>query len=950
MNKRSFVFVLVFVVSFVMIAWVGSWLQLKDIRPVAIREASETDWVTAVHDDILAAEYQISPQNDAYQAPNRENQFRTYFNEQGITIVPRADAALDWTWELQLVRAGDRVIAAEATVPVLTVDQNKVTYARRDIAEWYINDVNGLEQGFTVYEPVAEDAILELDLAISGDLIPVMVSGNDAIDFAAAGGAHVLRYADLYAFDANGRILPSHMSLVDLDDNQQAIRLSVDTVAAAYPLTIDPVASTAPWQAFITEDANFGFDVSDAGDVDGDGYDDVIVGANWFDSGQAKEGAAFLYYGSAAGLSQTYDWMVQSNSAQAQLGYAVSTAGDINNDGYDDLIVGAPGYLGTGGAFIFFGDASGPATAADIVLEGGQDASKFGFSVSTAGYVNNDSFADVIVGAPEYDGSWGADEGRAYVYYGSGSGLSSTPDWTSEIDEQFEAPGAKFGFSVDTAGDFDQNGFDDVVIGAPKANPDGEAGLIVIFPGAPTGLPNSGGVAASSDGYKDYGDFNTFPPAEFGYAVAGVGDVNGDNIDDILVGAPANEDGQLGDKGAAFLFLGATDRFTTSTGANLLISLSDQDTRFGADVHGAGDVNKDGLSDFIIGVPMYDGSTNTGAAYVVLGDENILSNLVSLGYFGEQPGSFYGGSVSGMGDVNGDGYDDFVVGAPEHNTAVSSIGQAFGYYGYGTIRGLTAVNDSPVVLNEVVNFNAAITEGGHVDYSWDFGDDKVGVGADPSHMYDMPGLYTATVTVENPLRVMTATTLVAVTVDQLVTPENGGVFSYTNSMGQGTGVNVPPGAVDSARSLSINPLGKESLTQPEPTNPIDYYFDLGADDPRRIYFPVMFNRNSGSSLVNTQVVDTNGASRVEGETAVAACPTGHFCFNKPVIITITYNEDLLPPTASETELTLTFWDNETNEWVDAATTCDPTSTYNYFPAQDFFTIEVCHFSRFGVVH
>jgi len=946
-NKRSFIFALIFIVSFVMVVGVGSWLQPQDIRPVAVSEVSETDWVTAVHDDILAAEYQISQQDAVYLAPNRENQFRTYFNEQGVTVVPSTDDGLDWVWELQLVKAGDLPIVAEESTPVLTVDQNKVTYARGAISEWYINDVHGLEQGFTVHEPVAKDAVLELDLAISGDLIPVMVAGNNAIDFAAVGGAHVLRYADLVAFDANGRLLPSHMSLVDLDDNQQAIRLSVDTVAAAYPLTIDPLASTAPWQAFITQNANFGVDVSDAGDVNGDGFDDVIVGASWFTQGQTNEGAAFLYYGSANGLSQTFNWMVQSNSAQAQLGYAVSTAGDINNDGYDDLIVGAPGYLAKGGAFIFFGKASGPAATANIVLIGEQNGSKFGYSVSTAGYVNNDNFADVIVGAPEYDGTAGANQGRAYVYYGRTSGVATSPNWTAEIDSQEGGfDGDLFGHSVDTAGDFDSNGFDDVVIGAPYYAPDGVTGLVAIFPGANSGLPNSGGVATLADGYDDIAGYN--PDSELGFSVAGAGDVNGDNFDDVIVGAPSYVGGQ-GPEGAAFLYLGNANRFGGSPSSyDFPLNPPQQGSLFGNDVDGAGDINRDGFDDLIIGAPLYDNvQTDGGAALIYLGSSDPTWSLFDIGYFGEQKDSVYGTAVSTAGDVNNDGHDDFLVGAPKQNTAVSSIGQAFGYYGYGVISGLTAVNNSPALANESVKFEAAFTDGGYATYSWNFGDTGIGVGAKPSHAYTLPGIYMATVTVENPLSVMTATTQVVVTVDGLVTPGNGGSVSYTNSMGQGTGVVVPPGAVGSARSLSITPLGKADLTQPEPTDPIDYYFDLGAGDPRRIFLPFVMN---GASQVSSQVVSPNGTSGVDGETAVAACPTGHFCFLKPVTITITYNEDLLPPLASETELTLTFWDDELGTWVDAKTTCDPLSEYNYFPAQDFFTIEVCHFSRFGVVH
>lgn len=954
MNKRSFIFVYLFLMAFVLVLGGVAWMERADKEPIDVDGVGVT-WETAVSHDISTAEYKISqqalaPGRAVYQAPNRENQFRTYFNDDGIIVVPRTEDDFGWTWGLQLVQAGSLDLVANDAKAVLSVNQNQAIYDWGTFSEWYINDVNGLEQGFTIESPVTDDAVLALDLAITGDLMPVMVDGNNAIDFASNNGAHVLRYADLVAFDANGRILPSHMSLVDLDSDQQAIRLSVDTVAAAYPLTIDPVASTAPWQAFITEDANFGFDVSDAGDVNGDGYDDVIVGANWFDGGEANEGAAFLYYGSAAGLSQTYAWMVESDQAQAEMGHSVSTAGDINDDGYSDLIVGAPGYLGIGGAFIFLGDIGGPAPAADIVLEGEQDASKFGFSVSTAGYVNDDNFADVIVGAPYYDGDVYLDRGRAYVFYGDGSGVNSNPDWIAEINTF--ADGDLFGFAVDSAGDFDGNGFDDVVIGAPYYDFDGETGLVAVFPGSAAGLPNSGGIANLGDSYDQYGQSDS----EFGFSVAGAGDINGDTFDDVIVGAPNyDNDSQPPDTlGAAYLYLGNSDRFlTTPSGYDAQLVPTQLNSLFGYDVDGAGDIDQDNFDDLIIGAPRYDDDqTDSGAAFVYLGNSAITWSGFDIGYFGEQPKAVngFGTAVSTAGDVNGDGHDDFLVGAPEHVTAVSSIGQAFGYYGYKPISGLTAVNDSPALVNEAINFDAFITIGGYTTYSWDFGDSTFGVGPNPSHAYEMPGIYTATVTAENPVSIVTATTVVSVTVDGLITPGNGGSVRYTNSKGQGTGVKVPAGAVGKVLSMSFTPLNKRDLTQPEPTNSIDYYFDLETGEPRQTYLPIVLKAVPDASLASSQVTAVEGSNGVNGETAVSNCPAGHFCFLAPVTITITYNEALLPDGTDENTLTLTFWDDETKKWIDAATTCDPVSKYDRYPDQNYFTIDVCHFSRFSVVH
>ena len=723
------------------------------------------------------------------------------------------------------------------------------------------------------------------------------------------------------------------------------LRLSADTAAASTNVTTLS-ASSAQWESYISQDANFGIDVSDAGDVNGDGYDDVIVGADWYSNGQTNEGAAFLYYGSANGLSQTYDWMTESNEAQAELGYSVSSAGDVNNDGYDDLIIGAPGYSGTGGAFIFLGDAAGPATTADIILEGEQDDSKFGYSVSSAGYVNNDNFADVIVGSPEYNGNWGENEGRAYVYYGNSSGVDTTADWIAEIDQEFGSEDAKFGYSVDSAGDFDGNSFDDVVIGAPYYANDGMPGLIAVFPGSVSGLPNSGGIAKVDDGYNTTGSDGSL----FGFSVSGAGDVDNNGIDDVIVGAPSDTTGS-GPNNTAYLYLGATDRFTQTFGYDAQIPAPQTNALFGYDVDGAGDINNDGNDDLIIGAPQYDDSqSKNGAAFVYLGDAEPSWSTFDIDYIGEQVDSVFGTAVSAAGDVNGDSHDDFLVGAPKHDTEVSSVGQAFGYYGFGTITGVTAVNDSPGLVDEAINFDATITSGGYSSYSWDFGDSNSGSGASTSHEYSMPGIYTATVSVDNPFSpVVTATTVVSVTVDGLVTPGSGGQFGYTNSQGQGTGVEVPPGAVENNLSLSFTPLDKQNLTQPPPSGsgktPINYYFDLEAGDPRRIFLPLVLKNNAGSALMQSQVVDVTGVS---GETAVVACPVGHFCFLEPVTITITYNEELLNG-VPESSLKLLFWDDEAGDWIDAATTCDPESQYNRNLDENYFTIDVCHFSRFGVV-
>ena len=149
-------------------------------------------------------------------------------------------------------------------------------------------------------------------------------------------------------------------------------------------------------------DANLGYSVAGAGDVNGDGYSDVIVGAPFFDKGQTDEGAAFVYHGSASGVNPIAAVTLEQNQALAQLGASVAGAGDVNGDGYGDVIVGAPnGQFFGGVAFVYHGGASGVDTTADAQLESNQAFAQLGASVAGAGDVNGDGYGDVIVGAPQ---------------------------------------------------------------------------------------------------------------------------------------------------------------------------------------------------------------------------------------------------------------------------------------------------------------------------------------------------------------------------------------------------------------------------------------------------------------------------------------------------------------------------------------------------------------------
>ncbi len=486
--------------------------------------------------------------------------------------------------------------------------------------------------------------------------------------------------------------------------------------------------------------ANFGISVSTAGDVDGDGYADVIVGARYYDNGETDEGRAFVYRGSASGLSAVEGWTAESNRANAEFGDCVSTAGDVNGDGYADVIVGAYAYdngeAEQGAAFVYHGSASGPSATADWTVEGDQADAWFGNSVATAGDVNGDGYTDVIVGAPRYD-NVETNEGRAYVYHGSASGLSATPAWIAESNQD----GAGFGFRATTAGDVNGDGYADVIIGAwgysngesyeggafvyhgsawglsaaadwtaegdqagayfgewvstaGDVNGDGYSDVIVGAEGYTNGEADEGaafvyhGSASGLSATADWTAESNQGEVYFGYCVSTAGDVNGDGYADVIVGAYAYDNGEAGE-GAAYVFHGSASGLSGAPSADpndaaWMAEGNQAFAYFGESVSTAGDVNGDGYADVIVGADGYDNDqVEEGRVYVYHGSASGLSATEDWMAESNLIAPSFGYSVSTAGDVNGDGYADVIVGAYGYSNGETYEGRAYVYYGNG---------------------------------------------------------------------------------------------------------------------------------------------------------------------------------------------------------------------------------------------------------------------------
>lgn len=289
------------------------------------------------------------------------------------------------------------------------------------------------------------------------------------------------------------------------------------------PLTV--VTGEAP-------DTYFGRAVGTAGDVDDDGYADVIVGAQAYDR---SAGRAYVYAGGADGLTKAPIWVATGETSSSAFGESVGTAGDVNGDGYADLIVGAHGYAqGTGRATIYAGGPLGPDASPLFVATGAGKGDRFGFAVATAGDVNGDGYADVVVGA------YGAadDAGRAYVYAGGPGGLVAEPLFIAKGS----VAGGWFGRSVGTAGDLNADGYADLVVGAPSV--EGRRGQVILYAGGADGLDPTPVVIRTGDA----------SPTWFGKAAGSGGDVNGDGYADLIVGAY----GYASWTGRVTLYLGGT--------------------------------------------------------------------------------------------------------------------------------------------------------------------------------------------------------------------------------------------------------------------------------------------------------------------------------------------------------------------------------------------------------
>jgi Putative Ig domain/FG-GAP repeat len=470
-------------------------------------------------------------------------------------------------------------------------------------------------------------------------------------------------------------------------------------------------------------DYRVGEAVSTAGDINGDGKADLVLGAAQRLSDYVE--VAFVIFGQSSfpaaynltTLNGTNGFVVTGTS-DACFGCSVGTAGDVNGDGKDDLVLGAPfSYSNSGAAYVIFGQSSFPASfnvstlngTNGFVVDGLDPESRLGFSVNTAGDINGDGKADLVLGAPfSYSNS-----GAAYVIFGQSSFPASFNLSTLNGANGFVVNGldsfSRLGESVNTAGDINGDGKADIVVGAP-----GREYALVIF--GQSSFPPSFDIL-TLNGTNGFWVGGVFPRSTLGTSVSTAGDVNGDGKDDLVLGDPGAYGSAAGPRGAAYVIFGQSSfsssfYLSTLNGTNGFVVYGIESEpgqgAFGYSVSAAGDINRDGKADIVVGA--YRVSNYAGAAYVIFGQSSFppsfnVSTLNGANGFvmnGISGNDFFGLQIGTAGDVKGDGKDGLVVSA---RGVSNNSGADYVIFQFNTAPVvINPIPDRTVMVNQPFNF------------------------------------------------------------------------------------------------------------------------------------------------------------------------------------------------------------------------------------------------------
>lgn len=430
---------------------------------------------------------------------------------------------------------------------------------------------------------------------------------------------------------------------------------------------IPPLSTTHSWE--MASFNNFlGYSMEGGMDINGDGFGDFIAGANTFRNGAfVQAGYANAHFGSAAGVSGSPYWEIIGTDYDMYLGYNVAGAGDVNNDGYDDVLIQGLMYNRVGFVRLYMGHAGGLSTTIAWSRSPSATTNTFyGWCMTRAGDLNGDGYDDIAIGTPEFYNGTGS-RGLVEVFYGSATGIPATPSWTAKGNTTT----VYFGGSV-AASDVNGDGYNDLIVGASRS-PDGGVNLlgkVFIYYGS------SGGLGATPN--QTY--MGQIASELLGETIKDCGDLNNDGYGDILMSREASYI-----KLVSFYY-GSAAGLRTSPG--LTIQAADASNAIDRKMIGtAMDINADGCSDVILGCQSCVSSTGKkGTVSIYFGKPEGLQSTpawkienTTLDYY------YMGRAVGTAGDVNGDGFGDILISNREIFYLGSADRHSLALYMGGTI-------------------------------------------------------------------------------------------------------------------------------------------------------------------------------------------------------------------------------------------------------------------------